>query len=333
MNAQAVEALSVHYLTRSRELAALRPEWEALWMRSSRPTPFNAPAWLIPWWRTFGNGCLRVCTIRKEGRLVGILPAYLLEGRLQLVGVGMSDYLDVLAERDLEKDVAEIVLLSTTILQKEWRETEFQNLASGSPLLECGRPPWWRDERFAQDVCPGIALPRSVFELASTLPPGQYRNYSYSRRRIEREEPFSLERGTAGGFQEACEGLFRLHREQWKARGTTGVVTGQTSSFLKKGIEGLQRMGVTRWHLMRHRGEIVGVLLGFALRKRFHYYISGVHPGFRKYGVGNVLVGDALHRAVEEGHEIFDFLRGGESYKYSWGAVDQPLWSRIVREN
>ena len=33
-----------------------------------------------------------------------------------------------------------------------------------------------------------------------------------------------------------------------------------------------------------------------------------------------------LRYELEHGCRRFDFLRGGESYKYEWGAVDQPIY-------
>jgi CelD/BcsL family acetyltransferase involved in cellulose biosynthesis len=36
-----------------------------------------------------------------------------------------------------------------------------------------------------------------------------------------------------------------------------------------------------------------------------------------------VAVGDCIEHAVQRGRKRFDFLRGGEPYKYWWGAKDR----------
>ena len=55
-------------------LRALRPEWEALWRRATA-TPFQSPAWLLPWWGAFGTGRPRAAVLRGgDGRLLGLLP-------------------------------------------------------------------------------------------------------------------------------------------------------------------------------------------------------------------------------------------------------------------
>jgi len=37
------------------ELEWFRPEWEKLWSEDSNATPFQHPAWLLPWWHQFGQ--------------------------------------------------------------------------------------------------------------------------------------------------------------------------------------------------------------------------------------------------------------------------------------
>jgi CelD/BcsL family acetyltransferase involved in cellulose biosynthesis len=61
---------------------------------------------------------------------------------------------------------------------------------------------------------------------------------------------------------------------------------------------------------------------------RVFYYIGGFDPDHEALGLGTVLVGHAIAEAEAEGCCSFDFLRGQESYKYRWGAVDRPSYAR-----
>ena len=54
-------------------------------------------------------------------------------------------------------------------------------------------------------------------------------------------------------------------------------------------------------------------------------------PQFAAVGAGTLSIAAAIERAVSEGVSTFDFLGGGESYKYQWNAVDQPRWNRHLR--
>jgi CelD/BcsL family acetyltransferase involved in cellulose biosynthesis len=38
-----------------------------------------------------------------------------------------------------------------------------------------------------------------------------------------------------------------------------------------------------------------------------------------------------IQRAIELGRSRFDFMRGNESYKYAWGAVDEPIERLFVQ--
>src|ERR1700738_5372313 len=89
-------------LTTSEPLASITAEWSALVERVPDSTPFQRPEWLIPWWLRFGSGSLHAIAFRSSSRLVGFIPMFVHEwlGKRQvtLVGNGITDYLDLIAE-------------------------------------------------------------------------------------------------------------------------------------------------------------------------------------------------------------------------------------------
>src|SRR5436190_2266228 len=93
----------------ARDLEELRVQWLELWRRCPHATPFQSPDWLLPWWRNLGTGTrLRVVTLRGgERRLLGVAAFAIPDAvgsrlEIQLLGTGVSDYGDVLAEPDQE---------------------------------------------------------------------------------------------------------------------------------------------------------------------------------------------------------------------------------------
>ena len=84
------------------DLLRLLPEWWGLWSRTEGATPFTSPAWLLPWWDAFHPGELFVAAVRRDGLLVGLAPFYIEDGalgrRLLPLGIGVTDYLDVLID-------------------------------------------------------------------------------------------------------------------------------------------------------------------------------------------------------------------------------------------
>jgi CelD/BcsL family acetyltransferase involved in cellulose biosynthesis len=55
------------------------------------------------------------------------------------------------------------------------------------------------------------------------------------------------------------------------------------------------------------------------------YYNAGIDPDARELSPGVLMIYAYVRRALELGIRRMDFLRGDESYKYEWGAVDEPI--------
>jgi CelD/BcsL family acetyltransferase involved in cellulose biosynthesis len=86
----------------SAELEALTPRWWDLWRRCLAATPFQSPAWLLPWWRTFAPGDLVAMAVERGEALVGLAPFYREDStygrRLLPLGISVSDYHDILLD-------------------------------------------------------------------------------------------------------------------------------------------------------------------------------------------------------------------------------------------
>ena len=58
-------------------------------------------------------------------------------------------------------------------------------------------------------------------------------------------------------------------------------------------------------------------------KQTFYCYISGWNDEFAKFSPGKAMVAHGLRYAIENGFQVYDFLRGDESYKFSFGAKKQ----------
>ena len=122
-------------------LRALARDWEALWQRVPETTPFQSPAWLVPWWHHFGPGRLATITLRKAGRLRGVLPLYHAAGRaggaLRLLGGGNTDYLDVLVEPGWAGELGPVIIEALAEIREPDEAVRLERLPAGSVLV-CG---------------------------------------------------------------------------------------------------------------------------------------------------------------------------------------------------
>jgi CelD/BcsL family acetyltransferase involved in cellulose biosynthesis len=59
-------------------------------------------------------------------------------------------------------------------------------------------------------------------------------------------------------------------------------------------------------------------------RRDCTYYLGGFEPEHARLSLGTILTARAIRHAIEaDGAREFDFLRGDEPYKYTWGAQDR----------
>lgn len=80
-------------------LEEFAPASAHLWQRVPDTTPFQHPAWRVPWWRAFAHGELWVLTVHRIGlpgceRLVAVLPLHReTGGKLLPLGIGVTEWL------------------------------------------------------------------------------------------------------------------------------------------------------------------------------------------------------------------------------------------------
>jgi CelD/BcsL family acetyltransferase involved in cellulose biosynthesis len=323
-------ALRIDDLTSAAELDALHPEWQALWDRSPRATPFQSPDWLCAWWRHFGGEGLWTITVRRDERLIGILPLFVWSGagprQLTPVGNGISDHVDLLAEPGAEDDVAAAIVAHLAESADVWDTADLRDLPEDSPLLSIELSPEIHATVEDDEPCPALPLPPSLDALDDVIPAPFLKKLRYYRRRLEREFAVRFESATDRASASVLfDALLRLHRARWLERGEPGVFADPAVvTFHRDVIPVFLARGWLRLHALRLDGEIAAVWYGFAAKRRVHYYIGGFDPALDRYSLGTVLVGHAIERAIEDGATELDFLRGREPYKYAWGAADRP---------
>lgn len=316
------EASAIEEITDLAGLERLEPEWEALWAACPTATPFQSPAWLISWWRYFGHGELWTLVVRHQGRLVGLLPVHRHTGKVTFLGTGISDYLDALVAPGFERTVARAFFSHLMAHSRRWAVCDFQQMKPRSPLLTF-RPGDLKAQISGHDPCPVLELPTTPADLPSRVPKAHLAKVAYGWRRAAKIGRVQTERATQDSFDSLLEAFFTLHGSRWSERGETGVLAAASlQSFHRESGAALLRQGKLRLYVLRIDSEPVAALYGFLHQRTFFYYLGGFDPKFRVISPGSLIIHHALIKAVDEGALTFDFLRGREPYKYTWGAKD-----------
>jgi CelD/BcsL family acetyltransferase involved in cellulose biosynthesis/glycosyltransferase involved in cell wall biosynthesis len=312
--------LAIEELRGAEALRRLQPEWLALWERCLEATPFQHPAWLLPWCAHLARAEPVAVALRRHGRLVGLALVDIRRERdgdvLRLLGSGVTDHLDVLLDLAEPDGTAEAM---ADALRARCDHAELAQLRPSSPLLRTKGP--------AARVCDTAPALR-ISPTLDAVPPRRLRELRYLRRRAERDAGARIETAAAADLDGRLDSLFGLHAARWRARGQDGVLASpDVQRFHRDAARRLLAAGLLRMYALRLEGRTAAVFHGFAARDRTSYYLSGFDPAFERFSPGTLVVGHAIEEAAREGAAEFDFLRGGEPYKYRWGARDRPCYA------
>ncbi len=293
-------------------LQALAPEWAALWARTPGATPFQHPAWLLPWWAAFGTERPLVALLREDGRLSGVLPAYVLEepgGAVLLpIGAGTTDMIDVLGAGAAALLAAVLAAAGAAGVGR----CAFLEVPPGSALRTAAVPPGWSGTWSEASACPVLHL--------VDIPAGQRRKLRMSRNRAERAGGWTVEAAGPAGLP----ALVALHAARWRAAGEAGVLADPAvRRCLEAALPLLDQAGLLRLAVLTVGGVAAAAVLALLAPGRIFFYLQGYDAGQAFVSPGTLLVGAMLEQAAAEGRTEAHFLRGREAYKYAWGAVDR----------
>ncbi len=312
-----------------KDLTALEPSWSALAQSAPLATPFQSPEWLLPWWRQFGTGRPVVAAVHAGEQLVGLLACTVLDEppqrKLLPMGAGISDYLDALLAPDAPPGCVDLLLQAVLEGAGNVTSCDFADLPPGAALRDVAAPPGWRMEAGVGSPCPVLALPAAAGDLRHAIPAGIHRKLRMNRHRAERSGGWTHEFGDTD-LADRLDALARLHGARWDARGEPGGVFAdpRVLVFIKEAAPGLQRSGILRLHGLRFGTDLVACCMALkSAQGRLLLYLSGFDQAHAFRSPGTILLGGIIENAIADGCREIDFLRGGESYKHAWGAIDR----------
>lgn len=286
---------------------ALERTWWSLWHADPHATPFQSPAWLVPWAGQFAADEAMLLVVGEQP-VTAIVPVYRYGNRWLLWGAGTSDWLGGV----FSPDAADAELHAA--LQLLPGPLELFQLPATSPLLRLSGT-----GVHSSASCVGLPLP-------AELPRNMAHNLAYYRRKAERAGLSAPRR--AG--PEAFEALVDLHGRRWHEKHELGVLADpRVLAWHRAALPRLEAAGLLRLYVLEQGESAVGALYVLSGKHAAYYYIGGFDPEFAACGVGTILIGHAIAEAEREGRTWFDFLRGEEPYKYRWGATDIPTYAAL----
>lgn len=357
--------MRVDLFTDPQAFHTLRAEWEDLLARSFCDALFMRPEWAAAWWQVFGpEGGLRLLAVRDgDGRLVGLAPLFLadvaadasqplpelsferprplpaatLHPTLLLVGgTEVSDYTDLVVDREQAPAAYAAILAALRERVTGWEWIDLHNLPETSPTAErmrglaagCGL----RAEAGQEEVCPYIALPATWEEYLATLGKKERHELRRKMRNVEQAGDVRLvEVSGLAGLDEHMETFMALHEAS-----TPDKAGFMQDPRMRRFFHLVARMAMENGWLdlsfLAIDGRLAAGLLCFRYGGAMLVYNSGCEPqAWPGLSPGIALLGYCIRRAIAAGLREFDFLQGSEPYKYDLGGRDRAVQRLLIR--
>ena len=222
-----------------------------------------------------------------------------------------------------------------------WDVVDLRRLRCGDPAAEAlagalgalEMPNDWTLNVEREDVCPVVTFPPDV-DIEGYLSTLGKKERHEIRRKVRRAQGVGEVRLVPSTDPLAdMEAFIELHQKRWGADGLFPPTPGGAQSrvlftrlFELFGFDGPLRLSFL---MVGERRIAAGVHL--ETDDGILYYNAGVDPDARELSPGVLLVYAYVERALATGKRQMDFLRGDESYKYEWGAVDEPIQRLLIR--
>lgn len=307
-------------------LEQIQQGWPAFAETIDGLTPFQLPEWLLTWWRHLGDGQLHVLIFREGGTVAAVIPLFRHEwqGRRQLtlIGSGISDYLEPPIAPEHSGQVIDR-------LRGHLRENgafdicNWQDLSAGTLLRRLA--PLQDDT-----PCSEIKLTGSFEDYWAQRSKDLRRNL---RRYGDRAEQMGsvkfavTSKADAGLMGE----LIRLHGDRWQKQDLPGMIVANNSGeFLREAAQEFERSEMLRFFSLRFKEEVAAVSIGFLYRDALYSYLSAFDPEYEILGFGRRLLYESLRYAYGQKYTAWNFCRGGEPYKFSFGAERIPKYRLIL---
>ena len=304
------------------------PLWRAAWSRLTERSPFLSYEWHANWWMHLGEGSPEIVVVRDGGDAPAVAPfVRLTDGTLTLSGGDFTDVLDLIAP------AGSALAPIAAYLKERASAIELRYVPTGG-TAQHALPALLRDAGFAVElaplvVSPRVALPSSFDEYLARLSKKDRHELRRKMRRLERAGTVQYAVASPARWEEALSGFVALHRQAPGEKGT--FLTPKLERFFRAVARAGAQAGWLRLGELSLDGEPIAVLFALEQDGVLQAYNSAVDPRTLALSPGVLLHAYAIRDAIGRGLRIYDFLRGGEPYKYDLGGRDLVLWRLSAR--
>jgi CelD/BcsL family acetyltransferase involved in cellulose biosynthesis len=301
----------------------LAVDWDAL-ADEVGASPFLRPGWVAAWWRAFGRGRLAILSLRRAGRLVGLVPLTRRGGALRgTANWHTMDFGLLAVDQEARQQLAAALFAATPR-----RATLGFLAAEGADLPICSAAALNAGYRLvARPIEQSCLVPTDGDWDAyqSRLPAGRRRDLRRCRRRLSQLGDLALEVCEGAASVDTLRQVLPLEASGWKGQAGTAILSRpQTRMFYTEVTRWAAGRGWLRLYVLRLDGRPLAfhwVLLG---GDSAYHLKGGYDVAFRKLSPGILIIWEILARSFADPAVRWECLGAAEPYKLVWPGEVRP---------
>lgn len=319
----------VEHIRNHTDLLRIREEWNQFLFSSDLNSIFLTHEWFSTWWRYLSNDSgMEVLIFRDfNGDILGIAPLKLIGDKILFAASQeVSDYCDFISHSQSRREFYRLLLERFRRDYPGITRFEFINIRESSPSLllipELALKYGFICDRKESDVAPGLELPLSYGEYMSCLNRKSRHELRRKLRRIEVFEELRSEKITeASALDISIEDFIGLHRNAGLDKANFWRTEGM-KDFFQKILHQFALRGWVELRLLMLKDSLLASLIQFMYRDEVLLYNVAFSADYARFSPGFYLFHASIKDAITARKKRVDFLRGGEKYKYDFGAKE-----------
>jgi CelD/BcsL family acetyltransferase involved in cellulose biosynthesis len=296
----------------------LAHEWDELADRVDA-APWLRPGWIRAWRRAFGRGKLELLTVRRDGRLVGVLA---LERRLGALRSASNWHTPAFGA--LTADDAALRELVGALLAGGGRRVALAFLAADDPVVAtcCAAAAAAAFRLIVRllERSPYVVVDGDWAAYEARRDTKLLRELRRRRRRLDEQGRLALEVGDGSDrLDELLDEGFRVEAAGWKGeRGSAVASDAATRCFYGDVARWAAERGWLRLAFLRLDGRPLA--FDYCLEQGGVHYLlkTGYDPAYRAFGPGMLIRHEMLERAFASELSRYEFLGDEEPWKLDW---------------
>ena len=344
--------MQVDIINKTADFEALEPQWNAIYDLDEEAQFFLSWKWIAQIFRRYQND-VRILAVRpaEQERGDGYVAFFPLRFRtrydknkscfnteIRMAGSHFwSDYMGFVCHPEYEEPA--ITSLAESLKDFSWSCVAFKNMYISERRLSFLLSPFQspafkiedRQRRSEKDdidllLCLHLVLPGEYESyLQEKLSANMRQKVRRFDRKVNNSEELLISESTEESFEHNIQLLVELWKKKWASR--KGSDIDRLARKYRQILDHARKAGLLYLPVLWRGAEPLGALASFIdhQKKSLLFFVAGRDESANDPPPGIVLHAHSIRWAINNGLRAYDFLRGDEPYKYSFGAENRRL--------